>query len=117
MRSSGNRPQTGTRLAPRQDQCWTSETECRGLHRAQFRTAAKADAKTQLKTADANKTANQKTVEARIKADKKSLDARQDAASGKRDADYAVAKEKCDAFAGDTKDRCITEAKARFGKS
>jgi hypothetical protein len=56
--------------------------------------AAKADAKAQMKTADA----------------------RNDAASDKRDALYAVAKEKCDAFAGDAKSNCMIEAKARFGK-
>jgi hypothetical protein len=56
--------------------------------------AAKADAKAQMKTADARK----------------------DAASDKRDADYAVAKEKCDAFAGEVKTSCMNDAKARFGK-
>ncbi len=57
--------------------------------------AAKADAKTQMKSADARK----------------------DAASDKRDADYAVAKEKCASFAGEAKSSCMNEAKARFGKS
>jgi hypothetical protein len=56
--------------------------------------AARADAKAQMKTADA----------------------RNDAASDKRNADFAVAKEKCDAFAGDAKNNCVIDAKARFGK-
>ena len=68
--------------------------------------AAKASAKAQMKTTDANKVAAEKTA-----------DARKDAAADKRNADYAVAKEKCDAFASDAKDRCMTEAKTRYGKS
>jgi hypothetical protein len=69
-------------------------------------TAAKADAKVQMKTAEAAATAGEK-----------SSDARRDASSDKRDADYAVAKEKCDTFAGSAKDSCIDQAKVRFGKS
>ena len=57
--------------------------------------AAKSDARTRLKSADA----------------------RNEADSAKRDADYAVAKEKCDRFAGDAKSNCMNDAKVRFGKS
>jgi hypothetical protein len=57
--------------------------------------AAKADAKSRLKTADA----------------------RNEAGSARRAADYAVAKEKCDTFAGEVKSNCLNDAKARFGKS
>ena len=57
--------------------------------------AAKADARTKLKSADA----------------------RNDADSAKRDADFAVAKERCDRFAGDAKSSCMNDAKLRFGKS
>ena len=79
--------------------------------------AAKADAKTQMKVADANKEAAKTSAQATDKAIEKSADARKDAAAAKRDADYVVAKEKCDAFAGDAKGSCLSEAKARFGKS
>ena len=79
--------------------------------------AAKADAKTQMKVADANKEAAKTSAKATDKANEKSADARKDAAAAKRDADYVVAKEKCDAFAGDAKSSCLSEAKARFGKS
>jgi hypothetical protein len=58
-------------------------------------TAAKADAKAQVKVAAVRK----------------------DAAEDKRDAEYAVAKEKCDALVGDTKGLCIKDAKAHYGKS
>ena len=57
--------------------------------------AAKADAKTRLKSAEA----------------------RNEGSSAKRDADYAVAKERCDSFAGAAKSNCMNDAKARFGKS
>ena len=80
-------------------------------------TAAKANAKARMKTADATSVADEKSGEAYLKAGKKSTEANQAAADEKRDADYAVAHEKCDAFSGDTKDRCVTAAKARFGKS
>jgi hypothetical protein len=55
-------------------------------------------------------------AKADAKAQMKSADARNDAATDKRDAAYAVAKEKCDGFAGDAKSNCMVEAKARFGK-
>ncbi len=55
-------------------------------------------------------------AKADAKAQMKSADARNDAAADKRGAAYAVAKEKCDAFAGDAKSNCMVEAKARFGK-
>jgi hypothetical protein len=57
--------------------------------------AAKADAKSRMKTAEA----------------------RNEASSATRDADYAVAKEKCDTYSGDAKSSCMNEAKARFGKT
>ncbi len=81
------------------------------------RTAAKANARAHMKTADANEVAGQVSAEARGKADLKSDEAQKVADTAKRDAEYDVAHEKCGALAGDTKDRCITEAKARFGKS
>lgn len=62
---------------------------------ASVQTAAKADAKAQMKTADVRK----------------------DAAEDKRAAEYAVAKEKCDALAGDPKDLCVRDAKAQYGQS
>jgi hypothetical protein len=68
--------------------------------------AAKADAKAQMKTRNANDTASEKGA-----------DARKDAAADKRAADFALAKEKCDAFAGEVKTNCLSNAKARFGKS
>jgi hypothetical protein len=78
---------------------------------------AKADAKTQLKTSEANGVANEKTSEARTQASEKRAAAREDAASDKRNADYAVAKQKCDMFADDAKAVCVKEAKVRFGQS
>ena len=69
-------------------------------------TAAKADAKAQMKSVDAGKAA-----------DKKIAAARADAASDKRDAGYAVDREKCDALVSNAKDVCIGAAKARYGKS
>jgi hypothetical protein len=57
-------------------------------------TAAKADAKTQMKTADARK----------------------DATADKLEAEYKVAKEKCDTYAGSAQEACMNQAKARFGK-
>jgi hypothetical protein len=84
---------------------------------ASAHTAASADAKAQMKTADANKDAIVKSEKAGAQADKKIAVARKDAAEDKRDAAYAVAKEKCDALAGDPKDLCIKDAKAQYGKS
>lgn len=79
-------------------------------------TAAKADAKMQMKTTDAKMHANEESAEAHMKAKEEESSARKDAESEKRDADYAVAKEKCDSLAGDAKDRCVAEAKAHYGK-
>ena len=79
-------------------------------------TNAKADAKTFLKTSEANKSLNTGVHEERMKADEKVTDVRHDAAKDKRDARYAVAKEKCDAYSGDAKDSCINQAKTRYGK-
>jgi len=84
---------------------------------ASVHTAAVADAKTRLKTVDANKTAVAKTQKADAHANKEIAAARHDAADDKRDAQYAVAKEKCDALSGDAKDVCVKDAKARYGKS
>jgi hypothetical protein len=79
--------------------------------------AAKADAKTILKTADANKAAGEKSTKAHEQANKQIAEVRKDAVVEKRDAEYAVAKEKCDALSGNPKEACITEAKARYSKS
>lgn len=84
---------------------------------ASAHTAALADAKAQMKTADANKDAIVKSEKAGAQADKKIAVARKDAAEDKRDAAYAVAKEKCDALAGDPKELCIKDAKVKYGKS
>jgi hypothetical protein len=80
-------------------------------------TAAKADAKTQRKTADAKEVAGEKTAKAQGQADKKIVEARKEARDEKREAEYAVAKEKCDTLAGNPKDVCVSDAKTRFGKS
>jgi hypothetical protein len=80
-------------------------------------TAAKADAKVQMETADANATASEKSAAAFSKADNKTADARKDAAMVNLDAQYEVAKEKCDVYAGGAKDYCLERAKALFGKS
>ncbi len=77
---------------------------------------AKADAKAQMKTSDANKDANKTITQAANKAQEKTLDARSDAATDKTDAQYKVEKEKCDALAGAAKDNCLAQAKTRFGK-
>jgi len=66
--------------------------------------AAKADAKVQRKTSEANVTANQATTEVR-----------KDAVVQKMDAQYQVEKEKCDAYAGVVKAQCLDKVKARFG--
>lgn len=68
-------------------------------------TSAKADAKVQMKTSNANTTAGEKPA-----------DARKDATADKVNAEYAVAKEKCDVYAGGAKDYCLAQAKARFRK-
>lgn len=81
------------------------------------RTVASADAKAQMKSADAAHAAALKSEKADVKADKQIAEARKDAAEDKRDAAYAVAKEKCDALAGDPKDACLKDAKVQYGKS
>lgn len=65
---------------------------------------AKADAKADRKSEEANKAASDKVMEAR-----------RDASEAKRQADYNAARERCDAFAGDARDRCIAEARAKHG--
>ena len=65
---------------------------------------AKADAKADRKSEEANKAAGEKVTEAR-----------RDASEARRQADYNAARERCDAFAGDAKDRCIAEARAKHG--
>jgi hypothetical protein len=69
------------------------------------RVSGKANAKVQLKTADA-----------RTHAARGITAVRQDAAQDKRDAGYAVAREKCDALSGDAKAACATDAKSQYGK-
>ena len=78
--------------------------------------AAKADAKAQMKTAEANKDASKTMTNASNKANEKIVDARSDAATDKTDAQYKVEKEKCDAMTGAAKDTCQTQVKTRFGK-
>lgn len=78
--------------------------------------AAKADAKVQMKSADATQDANKTITKAANKAGEKVSDARSDAAADKTDAQYKVEKEKCDALAGAAKDNCMTQVKTRFGK-
>jgi len=80
-------------------------------------TAAKADARTQMKSTDANKAAAATSAKARHKAHKQVAEARKDATLDKRDADYAVAKEKCEASKGSEKDTCLDDAKRLYGKS
>lgn len=79
-------------------------------------TAARADARAQLKTSEAI-AADEKAGDAHTKATSEAAVANKDAAAEKRDARYGVAKQKCDGYAGVAKDRCIDEARARFGKS
>jgi hypothetical protein len=79
--------------------------------------AAKADAKTKLKTSNAKQDAAATSAAANAKAQGKAADARKDASADKRDAEYAVAIEKCDAFSGEVKSNCTTQAKVRFGKT
>ncbi|MBC8021885.1 MAG: hypothetical protein H7Y14_02125 [Burkholderiales bacterium] len=79
-------------------------------------TAAKANAKVQLKTVDANRAAQVKTTKAQANASTKITAVRQSAAADKRDASYAVAKEKCDTLSGDAKAACMSEAKSQYGK-
>lgn len=79
-------------------------------------TAAKADAKMQMKTTDANITAKEKSVEARNEANEKTFAARKNAAADKADAGYAVAIEKCDIYVGEAKEHCVKQAKINYGK-
>jgi hypothetical protein len=80
-------------------------------------TAAKADAKAQLITANAKAVANEKSDSAFSKASAQAATAREEAATATNDAQYAVAVEKCAAYAGGAKDVCLNSAKVRFGKS
>jgi len=80
-------------------------------------TAAKADAKAQLTTANAKAVANEKSDIAFSKASAQATTAREEAATATNDAQYAVAVEKCAAYAGEAKSVCLERAKARFGKS
>ena len=79
-------------------------------------TAAKADAKMQMKTSDANATAKETSQEARNKASGQAAEARKEAAEDKSDARYQVEKEKCDQYSGMRKDQCLDQAKMHFGK-
>lgn len=78
--------------------------------------SAKADAKLQLKTSDANVDAQKATMQAQTKAQEKVADARAEAITDKMDAQYKVEKERCDVLAGPAKDNCLAQAKARFAK-
>ena len=79
-------------------------------------TSAKADAKLQLKTTDANMDAQKTAAKAQTKAQEKVVDANNEATDDKSDAQYKVAKERCDSLAGNAKDNCLMQAKARFAK-
>lgn len=79
-------------------------------------TAAKADAKVQMKTSDTNNTAHQKSADANAEARSDNKEVRADAAADKRAAQLKVAEEKCDALASSAKDACMAAAKAKFGK-
>jgi len=79
-------------------------------------TAAKADAKAQMKTSDANAAANETSAAAHAKAGNQTADARKEATDDKLDAQHEVAKQQCDTFAGGAKDACLDQAKARFAK-
>ena len=76
---------------------------------------AKADAKVQMKSVQAEDKARDTAAEANMDAKGKMSDVRQDATKDKRAADFAVAKEKCEAYSGDAKSRCVNQAKAQFG--
>jgi hypothetical protein len=65
---------------------------------------AKAGAKIDRETRQANKEGAQKVA-----------DARRDADNDVRKAEYAAAVERCDSFSGSAKDRCVADAKMRFG--
>ncbi|MBT9569159.1 MAG: hypothetical protein IV085_12775 [Thiobacillus sp.] len=79
-------------------------------------TAAKADAKVQLKTSDASAAANEKSHAAHSKANEKIADAKKKATADRMEAEFKVAAEKCDTLAGNAKDVCVNEAKVRFSK-
>ncbi|MEP7183044.1 MAG: hypothetical protein ABI886_12745 [Betaproteobacteria bacterium] len=70
-----------------------------------------------LVKAKANAKVDRVTAEAQQDAATKQAEARKDAAADKRNADYKVALEKCDALAGSTKDSCVSNAKLQYGKS
>ncbi|WP_280151360.1 hypothetical protein [Piscinibacter sp. XHJ-5] len=78
-------------------------------------TSAKADAKVQIKTTDAN-AARGASAGARARADAQAAEARTEATEDKLDARHGVARQQCDRFAGDAKDACLNQAKARFAK-
>ncbi|MFZ2307206.1 MAG: hypothetical protein WAW73_11675 [Rhodoferax sp.] len=80
-------------------------------------TAAKADAKLQLKTTEANTDARKDTNKATSTAREKVGEARNEAAADKVDAQYKVEVERCDALAGEAKTSCVAQAKSRGGKS
>ena len=96
------------------DKAGNDKSVCRKEAKA-VQVHAVADAKTQMKSTDANTVANEKTADANAAASEKKADARKDASADKRAADYAVAKVKCDGLAGNAKDLCLSDAKARFG--
>lgn len=75
-----------------------------------------SNARAQIKTLEANTTANEESSAARMKAEEKGNKARQYSAADKRIADYALAKEKCGAMSGDSKGLCVKEAKMHYSK-
>lgn len=80
-------------------------------------TAARADAKLQLKTTDAHAEARKETTKATTVAREKVGEARNEAAADKVNAQYQVELERCDALAGQAKTTCVENAKTRAGKS
>ncbi len=75
-----------------------------------------ADAKSKMKSTEANAEANDTSSAAQATAAEKKAEAHSDAQIDKRNADYLVAKEKCEVLANNAKDLCLSEAKNRFGK-
>lgn len=73
------------------------------------------DAKAALIRAKAGAKVDRETRQANRESLQKVADARRDADNDVRKAEYAAAVERCDSFAGNAKDRCIADAKARFG--
>ena len=79
--------------------------------------SAKADARMQRTTSEANHEAVETSAEADAKAGEKTAAAGKKAADDKIEAQYQLAKEKCEANVGTARDLCMDEAKLRYKKS